>query len=95
VSKPNKQESDYMGKVAELGCIICRNNGDGKTPACVHHCFFGAGKRENHYLVLPLCPVHHQTGGQGVAIHADDKAWYSLYGSEQKLLNQTISEVMK
>ncbi len=88
-------EKRYMGKVAELGCIICRNLGHGPTPALVHHCFYGAGKRVNHFLVLPLCPSHHQTGGVGVALHADDKAFYALYGSELKLLNQTIEDVMK
>ncbi len=90
-----KQESEYMGKVAELGCVICRNLGHGPTPALVHHAFYGAGKRDKHYLIFPLCPEHHQTGGEGVALHANDKAFYSLYGSELQLLNQTIEDVMK
>ena len=88
-------EKRYMSKVAELGCCICRNLGHGPTPALIHHCFYGAGKRDNHFLILPLCPEHHQTGGVGVALHADDKTFYALYGSEIQLLNQTIMEVMR
>jgi len=91
---PTKKEKDYMGKVAELGCVVCRNLGHGPTPALVHHAFYGAGKRDKHFLIFPLCPTHHQTGGVGVALHADDKAFYALYGSELALLNQTIMEVM-
>ena len=88
-----EKEKEYQGKVAELGCVVCRNNGDGPTPATIHHCFFGAGKRDKHYLVIPLCPEHHQTGGYGVAIHAGQKQFEALYGSEFKLLNQVIGEV--
>ena len=95
MSKPNAKEHKYMGKVADLGCVVCRNLGHGPTPASVHHCFYGSGKRENHHLVLPLCPIHHQTGGVGVALHADNKSFYALYGSEIQLLNQVIGEVMK
>lgn len=39
-----------------------------------------------------MCPNHHRLGGSGVAIHAGQKTWESLYGSELELLDQTIEE---
>ena len=30
-------DKTYMGLVAELGCIICRNNGHLDSPAEIHH----------------------------------------------------------
>lgn len=78
-----------MGKVAELGCLICRR------PACVHHIREGQGmsQRARNYLIVPLCPEHHTDGGRGVAVHADRKTFESMYGSELDLLAQTIAEV--
>lgn len=57
----------HMGKVAEVGCILCRHIGAGQTPAEVHHlkeeC--GAGQRQSDFLTVPLCPEHHR-GNQGI-----------------------------
>ena len=88
-------EKRYMRKVAELGCVVCRNLGYGETPATVHHIREGqgAGQRSGHHLVIPLCPDHHQNGGPGVAIHADENHFERMYGTELNLLDQTIGEV--
>ena len=32
-----KTERDHMGRVASLGCYLCRHMGCGPTPAQVHH----------------------------------------------------------
>ena len=82
--KPNKAEREHMGKVADLGCLICA------MPASVHHITTGVGmgQRASHYDTIPLCPTHHQHGGYGVAIHAGKKEWESLYGTELELLDQ-------
>lgn len=86
----------YHDRVAAMGCIVCRNLGQGQTPAAIHHIRAGQGmaQRADDFLVIPLCPLHHQLGGQGVAIHAGQKQWESLYGTEMDLLAQTIREVM-
>lgn len=56
----------HMGRVADLGCILCRHLGYGQTPAHVHHlkeeC--GASQRQSDFLTIPLCPEHH-TGQSG------------------------------
>lgn len=87
----------YLGAVASLGCIVCRNLGYGETPANVHHIRLGQGmaQRASDYLTIPLCHEHHQHGGPGVAIHAGQEQWEALYGTELELLAQTIGDVFK
>lgn len=94
MSKPTKAESDYMGRVAALCCIVCRNEGLGDTPAMVHHIGNGTmGKRASNLEVIPLCANHHQYGGYGVAVHAGRKAFEANYGTEKELLEQTRREL--
>jgi hypothetical protein len=85
----------YLNDVSELGCVVCRNCGYGPTPAMIHHIRTGQGmsQRAHDTLVIPLCSQHHQNGGPGVAIHAGQKQFESLYGSELDLLHQTILDV--
>lgn len=79
----------HKNKVASLGCLICRQ------PAELHHPRFvaGASQRASDWLVIPLCPTHHRTGGHGVALHAGQTTFELNYGSEADLLAQTIREV--
>lgn len=88
-------KKSYHDVVAGLGCVVCRNNGSGPTPAAIHHIRFGQGmgQRASDYLVIPLCHMHHQHGGKGVAIHAGQREFESLYGTELDLLAQTIGDV--
>lgn len=81
-----------MGRVAELGCIVCRNVGFGATPAVVHHLRHGqgAGARASDFLTIPLCPEHH--AGKD-SIHSDRQNFQARYGSELDLLAQTIKEL--
>lgn len=83
-----KDESRYLSRVVELGCIACRKMGVFDSPAGVHHIRQGIGKsqRASHYETLPLCGQHHQTGGYGVAFHAGPKVWQQTYGTERELL---------
>ena len=84
----------YMGRIADLGCIVCRNAGLGVTPAQIHHIREGQGmaQRADNFLVIPLCQDHH-TGKD--SIHGDRQMFQARYGSELDLLAQTISEVFK
>lgn len=90
-----KAEQLHMSKVARLGCVVCRNEGLGETPASLHHIREGQGgaMRASNFEVLPLCPMHHQHGGHGVAIHAGQETWEAKYGTERELLEQTWREV--
>lgn len=88
----NAKEARYMGRVAALGCVVCRQLGYGYTPAQVHHikeeC--GAGQRQTTFLTIPLCPSHHTDGGPGVAYHAGFRQFERIYGTELDLLSATI-----
>jgi hypothetical protein len=92
-----KLEKDYHDVVAGLGCVVCRRLDYGPTPAMIHHIRTGQGmgQRAPDALVIPLCPMHHQQGGRGVSIHAGQKEFENLYGSELELLAQTILEVFE
>ncbi|MDD4971887.1 MAG: Ref family recombination enhancement nuclease [Paludibacter sp.] len=79
-----KLERQHLSKVAELGCIICR------MPAEIHHIRNGVGmaQRSSHFNAIPLCPLHHRIGGNGVAIHAGQKTFESKFGTELELLDK-------
>lgn len=90
-----KDDKDWLSDVADLACVVCRNLGLGETPAEIHHLRTGQGtsQRADHKKTIPLCPAHHRTGGYGVAIHAGQKRWEELYGTELQLLDQVVAEV--
>jgi len=85
-----KAEKAHLDRVASIGCIVCWNESFVETPACCHHIRAGQGmsQRASNYEVIPLCPMHHQHGGHGVAIHAGQKTWEAKYGTELDLLAQ-------
>ena len=91
----NKAEKEHLSRVAALGCIVCRNEGLGETPAACHHIRTGVGRgqKASHFDVLPLCGHHHQTGGHGEAIHAGQKTWEARFGTELELLEQVRREL--
>ena len=77
-------EKRHMGRVAELGCIICG------MPAEVHHLPTQGGKRL-HERVIALCDLHHRHGNSGVAIHSGRKSFEKAHGTtEDKLLAKTL-----
>lgn len=94
-SKPTAAESRWMSAICEIGCIVCRNEGLGKTPASPHH-LVEALHRLGHYFTIPLCSFHHQVpsnDGQWVTRHGPGpytgKALFEeTYGSEFRLLHQ-------
>lgn len=86
--KPTAKEKRHMSRVADLGCIVCILQNLGDSPAAIHHTE-GKTKPGAHFLVLPLCGAHHQTGGYGVALHAGKKEFERRYGTESYLLEQT------
>ncbi len=83
-----KGERRYVGEVVSLGCIVCRREGYGISPAEVHHPRFmaGMGQRGPHKSALPLCHLHHRNGGPGVALHAGQETWEAKFGTEEELV---------
>lgn len=87
-----KDEKKHYGKLAQIGCIVCRNLGFGYSEPHIHHIRHGAGiGQKSHWsLAIPLCPMHHQNGGHGVALHAGQKTFEDKFGTETELLQQTL-----
>ena len=86
----NREDREYLDRVASLGCCVCSNNGHLDSPAEIHHIGNGTmGKRANNREVIPLCHIHHRTGNNGIAVHAGRKSFEANFGTEQELLAQT------
>lgn len=86
----------HKGRVAAIGCILCRHLGYGETPASLHHIREGQGmaQRASDYLVIPLCREHHQgdTGFHGLGEREFERR-YRL--TELDLLAETIAILAK
>ena len=87
-----KDEKAHYEKLSQIGCIVCRNFGFGYSAPHIHHIRHGVGlgERSHWSLAIPLCPLHHQHGGHGVALHAGQKTFEKKYGTESELLHQTL-----
>lgn len=85
-----KEERKHYDKLSQLGCIVCHNLNYGFSPAHIHHIRHGAGAgQKSHWSkAIPLCALHHQHGGYGVALHAGQKEFEKRYGTETQLLEQ-------
>jgi len=82
----------HMGRVAELGCILCQHIGLGNSPAEVHHLFDGSERSD--WLIAPLCPEHHRgpTGFHGLG----ERAFNTRYKlTETTLLAMTLEALAK
>ena len=85
----------HIGRVKELGCVICRNLSLGETPADAHH-ILRSGRRIDDFHTIPLCELHHRSGvnsAEAVSRHPWKREFESKYGSEMSLLAQTIREL--
>ena len=82
-----KHEKEIYRRTAELGCSLCRHQGNEGTPAELHH-IRRTGKRSNA-PVIPLCPYHHR--GSNTSIHGmGRKRFEREYAiTEEELLVQT------
>jgi len=85
------RERQWLDDVAGMNCIICEDFLQiPETPATVHHqrTGYGTSQRAPYYRTLPLCPLHHQTGGRGVAFHAGQEEWEAEFDLEVNLIVQ-------
>ena len=81
-----KDEKKRLGKIADLGCSLCRHQGNEGTPAELHH-IRRSGIRSRS-PIIPLCPFHHR--GANTSIHTGRKWFEKHYGiTEEELLEQT------
>ena len=91
-----KAERQYMGRVADLGCAVCRRMGYPGTPAELHDKRAGQGlsNRASNWQVIPLCPEHHRgaTGVHGLGTRGFAKHWG--YG-EDALLEDVRAAIEK
>jgi hypothetical protein len=83
-----KSEKEKYRKISELGCSLCRHQGNEGTPAELHH-IRRTGKRSNA-PVIPLCPYHHRNAN--TSIHGmGRKRFEAEYGiTEESLLAKTL-----
>ena len=85
--KMNKEQKKLYGKIAELGCSLCRHQGNAGTPAELHH--IRRTMPRSVAPVIPLCTYHHR--GSNTSIHGmGRKRFEREYGiTEEQLLEQT------
>ena len=84
-----KHEKEKYRKIAELGCSLCRHQGNEGTPAELHHIRRGGVRSLSP--VIGLCPYHHR--GSNTSIHGmGRKRFEQEYGiTEEQLLEKTES----
>lgn len=84
-------EKKHLGKVADLGCLVCGG------PAEIHHPRFSAGmsQRAPHWFAVPLCPIHHRFGAFGQAIHNGQQEFEKNHMSEQDMLCEVIRRLTR
>ena len=82
-----KHEKEIYRRTADLGCSLCRHQGNEGTPAELHH-IRRTGKRSNA-PVIPLCPYHHR--GSNTSIHGMGRKRFEreYLVTEEELLAQT------
>jgi len=83
-----KSEKEKYRKIAELGCSLCRHQGNEGTPAELHH-IRRTGRRSDA-PVIPLCPYHHRW--PNTSIHGMGRRRFETeYDvTEESLLAQTL-----
>ena len=82
-----KGEKELYGKIARLGCSLCRHQGNEGTPAELHH--IRRTSKRSLAPVIPLCPYHHR--GSNTSIHGMGRKRFEreYFITEEQLLVQT------
>ncbi len=89
---PTAEEKRFHNRLAELGCIACRLDGNYNPVVSIHH-IDGRTKPGAHMRVLPLCAGHHQdgTGAPGlIAVHPWKRRFEDRYGRQDDLLAMCV-----
>jgi len=83
-----KNEKNHYRKVAELGCSLCRHQGNEGTPAELHHIRRGGVRSSSP--IIPLCTYHHR--GSSTSIHGMGRRRFEreYLVTEEQLLEKTM-----
>ena len=87
-----KVEKAWLDAICRVGCIVCRLQGLGATPAEPHHLLLKSGRRMGHLFTIPLCPEHHRghrNDAKCISRHPYRSAFEARYGTEAQLLERT------
>lgn len=87
-----QKEIEFHDRVAQLGCISCRQEGNYNPWVSIHHAH-GRTKPGCHMWVLPLCHPHHQDNGTAIARHPNKRRWEAKYGKEDDLIRAMWTEL--
>jgi len=82
-----KNDKIRNNKIADLGCALCRHQGNEGTPAELHHIRRSGVRSQSP--IIPLCTFHHR--GTSAGIHGvGRKFWEKQHQiTEEELLEQT------
>jgi len=82
-----KNDKIRNSKIADLGCALCRHQGNEGTPAELHHIRRSGVRSQSP--IIPLCTFHHR--GTSAGIHGvGRKFWEKQHQiTEEELLEQT------
>lgn len=92
---PTADEKRWMDEVSGLGCIVCLNIFEQFSSAEIHH-IDGKTKENAHFLVLPLCTLHHRGGDQAglfISRHPWKSRFQNAYGTEEELWSQVCNRL--
>lgn len=91
---PTAAEAWFMDRMGTLPCICCLKDGWENREISLHH-IDGRTKPGAHFLVLPLCAGHHQSGtGPNptlIAVHPDKARFEARYGKQMDLLAECMA----
>lgn len=88
---PTKKEKQWLNKIGELGCIVCRIHHGVFSPASPHH-IEGRVKPGAHFKTIPLCFNHHQADDsypEYESVHGNKYLFEERYGTQWELLEKT------
>lgn len=87
----------HWERVRELGCIVSGTN----QFVTIHHCHGGSitdhlgwdaspgmGRRQNHFLVIPLALELHSVGPEAIDGSMGVRKWESIYGTQIDMLKE-------
>jgi len=83
-----KHEKQIFRRIAELGCSLCRHQGNEGTPAELHH--IRRTGRRSAAPVIPLCPYHHRNANTSIHGMGRKRFEREYAVTEELLLAQTL-----
>lgn len=91
-----KAEKEHYGKLARLGCILCRQIGIKEiddSPVEIHHVRRFGGKR-SLAPAIPLCAWHHRLDSR-TSIHGlGHKGFTKYWGFSEEDLLENVKELL-